>query len=252
MRTPPIVTAADEAVAGTDLATDALSRALAARPVRSYRALLSTEADALAWARAGAADGAVVVADYQASPRGRAGWPWEVRPGAGLGFSLVLRPNLAARREGWLYIVATSGVADALDGDTSIEWPDEVRMGGRRAAAVGIQVQPDGNRLEWAVISVLVVDATPPRAPLLARVVDAIEARLRERNATVLANYERRCETVGRRVRALLVPLRPGGPNVTGTAVRALADGALLIEPEDGRRVAVPPPSLGVLEKPSG
>ena len=66
----------------------------------------------------------------------------------------------------------------------------------------------------------------------------------------MLADYGRRCATIGRRVRARLVPLRPGGPHVTGTALRALADGALLIEPDDGRRVAVPPPSLGVLESP--
>lgn len=239
-----------QVTAGTDLSGDALARVLPARPLRSYPALLSTEADALAWARAGAPDGALVVADYQASPRGRAGWPWEVRPGAGLGFSIVLRPNLAARREGWLYTVATSGLAEALDGETTIEWPDEVRIGGRRAAAVGVQVQPEGNALTWAVISVLVVEATPPRGPLLARVVEAIEARARARSASVLADYRRHCETIGRRVCARLVPLRPGGPNVTGTAVGSLADGALLIEPEDGRRVAVPPPSLGLLETP--
>ncbi|MDQ4130536.1 MAG: hypothetical protein M3133_06040, partial [Actinomycetota bacterium] len=73
------------------------------RPVRTYPAILSTSADAFAWARAGAPEGALVVADYQAAPRGRAGLPWEVRPGEGLGFSLVLRPELPPEREGWLY-----------------------------------------------------------------------------------------------------------------------------------------------------
>ena len=56
-----------------DLAADALAADLPGRPLRSYPALLSTEADALAWARAGGPGGAVVVAGYQASPRGRAG-----------------------------------------------------------------------------------------------------------------------------------------------------------------------------------
>lgn len=53
----------------TDLSAHALAEALPGRPVRSYPAMLSTEADALAWARAGADDGAVVVAGYQAAPR---------------------------------------------------------------------------------------------------------------------------------------------------------------------------------------
>ena len=66
----------------SDLDPDVLAQALPGRPVRSYPALLSTDADAQAWARTGASAGAVVVADYQASPRGRGGLPWTVRPGA--------------------------------------------------------------------------------------------------------------------------------------------------------------------------
>ncbi|HWH34036.1 MAG TPA: hypothetical protein VNT56_01805 [Acidimicrobiales bacterium] len=54
-----------------DLSAGVLAAALPDRPLRSYPAPLSTEADALAWARAGAPVGAVVVADYQAAPRGR-------------------------------------------------------------------------------------------------------------------------------------------------------------------------------------
>jgi BirA family biotin operon repressor/biotin-[acetyl-CoA-carboxylase] ligase len=234
----------------TDLSEKALAAALPGRPARSYPALLSTEADALAWARAGAPEGAVVVADFQVSPRGRAGWPWQVRPGAGLGFSLVLRPHLSLPREGWLYTVATSGLADALGEPAAIEWPDEVRAGGRRAGAVGVQVELGEQSVTWAVVSVLVVEAAPPRTGLLARIVEAIEARARTPAARVLADYAPRCETIGRRVCARLVPMRPGGPHVTGTAVRALADGALLVQPDDGRRVAVPPRSLGMLEKP--
>lgn len=234
--------------AATDLSAEALGEALSGRAVRSFPALLSTEAEALAWARAGAAAGSLVVADYQASPRGRAGRPWTVRPGAGLGFSLVLRPNLAARREGWLYAAATCALADVLGSEATLEWPDEVRIADRRAASVAVHVEPQDHGLAWAVVTVLVVDATPPRAPLLARAVAAIEERVASPAAAVLADYGGRCATIGRRVCARLVPLRPGGPNVTGTAVRALTDGSLLIEPDDGRRIAVPPPSLGMLE----
>jgi BirA family biotin operon repressor/biotin-[acetyl-CoA-carboxylase] ligase len=73
-----------------DLAADVLAADLPGRPLRSYPALLSTEADALAWARAGAPDGAVVVAGYQASPRGRAGLPWQVQQGTGRPRGLAL------------------------------------------------------------------------------------------------------------------------------------------------------------------
>ena len=231
-----------------DLAEEALAGLLPDRPLRSYPALLSAEADALAWARAGAPEGALVVADYQASPRGRAGLPWEVPPGRALSFSLVLRPPLSAEREGWLYTVATTALADVLGEGASIEWPDEVRLEGRRAAAVGVQTEIGGERLAWAVVSVLVCRADPPRGPLLAQVVEALEHRYRSPAASVLADYAPRCETLGRQVNARMIPLGPAGPQVTGLAVRPLPDGALSIEAAPGRRVAVRPQSLGVLE----
>lgn len=235
-----------------DLALRELERALPGRPVRSYAALLSTHADALAWARAGAPGGALVAADYQASPRGRGGLEWAVVPGQGLGFSLVLRPDLPAEREGWLYAVAVSALADVAGAEARIEWPDEVHLGGERAGAVGLHVELGEGGCEWAVASVLVPGARPPRAPLLAAVVAALEERYRSDPAQVLEDYLPRCSTVGRDVTARLVPLGPAGPRVTGTAVSVRDDGSLVLEPRDGRRIAVPPQSLGLLEGAEG
>lgn len=221
--------------------------ALGDRPHRFYPALLSTEADAQAWARAGAAPGSVVTAGYQASPRGRAGLEWDV--GDGLAFSLVLRPapRLSAPREGWLYTVAVSGLADALGEDTTIEWPDEVRHEGMRVGAVGVYAEVGVLGVDWAVVNVLVARAWEPA--LVARIVEAIEARLAASSASVLADYLRRCETIGRAVNARLIPLGPGGPEARGTAVSSSMDGSLVLETEAGRRLAVPPQNLGVLEQ---
>jgi BirA family transcriptional regulator, biotin operon repressor / biotin---[acetyl-CoA-carboxylase] ligase len=232
-----------------DLAAEALGDVMPGRALRSYPALLSTEADALAWARSGAPEGAVVVAGYQASPRGRAGLPWTVRQGSGLAFSLVLRPRLPVEREGWVYTVATSGLADTLGRDVTIAWPDEVRRAGTRVAAVGAWVELDAEGVAWAVLNLLVPGALPPRGPMLARVVEAVEARLRLAAGAVLDDYRARCETLGRPVRARLIPLGPAGPRVEGRAVDALADGALVIETAKGNRVAVRPQNLGLLDE---
>ena len=231
-----------------DLAAEALAADLRERPLRSYPALLSTEADALAWARAGAPDGAVVVAGYQASPRGRAGLPWKVRQGTGLAFSLILRPQLPADREGWVYTVATSGLADAVGADTSIAWPDEVRRGEQQAGAVGTWVELAAEGVSWAVVNLLVPGAAPRRGPMLARVVEAVEACQRAPAEVVLARYRARCTTLGTAVRARLIPLGPAGPRVEGRAVDTLTDGALVIETAAGRRVAVRPQNLGLLD----
>jgi BirA family biotin operon repressor/biotin-[acetyl-CoA-carboxylase] ligase len=237
---------------GDDLATEAVAAALPARAVRTYPALLSTEADALAWARNGAPAGAVVVAAYQASPRGRAGLEWRTDPATSLAFSLVLRPNLPAEREGWLYVVAACGVADVVGDEARLEWPDEVRSADGRAGAVGIHAELGPGGVDWASVSVLLCDARPPRAPVLARAVEAIEARYRAPTVRVLADYLRRCDTIGRRVKARLVPVGPGGVKIAGTAARVLADGALVVETDDDRRIAVRPQSLGDLSITAG
>lgn len=231
-----------------DLSAQALAEVLPGRPVRSYPAMLSTEADALAWARAGAPDGAIVVSGYQAAPRGRAGRLWPVDPAGDLTFSMVLRPRLAAAREGWLYIVTTSVLADVCGQGASIVWPDEVRRDGRLVAAAAVQAEPAPPRLAWAVVSVLVAGARAPREGLLARIVEGMEAAARRHPTDLLAGYTARCETLGRRVCARLVPMGPNGQRLTGLAAAVRKDGALAIETDQGRRVAVNPQSLGLLE----
>lgn len=236
---------------GSDLSEEPLRAALGDRPLRVYPAILSTHADALAWARAGCSSGAVVVADYQASPRGRAGLEWRVRPGRDLGFSIVVRPELDVRREGWTYLAATGGVAHALDdpdAEVSMRWPDEIWAGGRRRGAVGVHTELGAAGVDWAVVTVLVEDAGPPRAPLLAEVVGAIEAQLAAAAEEVLQRWREDCSTLGTRVRARMIPMGPSGTVIEGTAVDVKDDGALLVEPRPGVRIGVLPHHLGVLE----
>lgn len=234
----------------SDLGAAELAVVLGDRPVRAYPALLSTESDAMAWARGGAATG-VVVADYQASPRGRGGLPWTVHAGRGLGFSLLLRPALAPEREGWPYVAASLAVAE-VSGDAAVDWPDTVVDPSSHLplAQLGVYVELGPSCTDWVSVTVLIEEAHPPRAPLLGRLVEAIERRLGDEADTVLAAYRSRCVTLGRQVRARMIPMGPGGPEINGEAVDVLADGALVVRTARGSRVAVPPQNLGLLEAP--
>lgn len=236
-----------------DLDPAVLAQALGGREVRSYPALLSTESVAMAWARQGALSGAVVVADYQASPRGRGGLPWSVRPGIGLGFTLLSRPELPPAREGWPYVTALLALHDVVGTTTSaLVWPDEVHESdGTVLARLGVYVELGPLRTEWVSTTVLVEAATPPRAPLLAQLVAAIEHQLAAPPEQVLSHYKERCSTLGGQHRARLIPMGPGGPEVTGEAVDVLPDGSLVLRTPKGSRVAVPPQNLGMLEEPA-
>lgn len=231
-----------------DLSIAALAEAMPERPVRSYPALLSTESDARAWARAGGPAGAVVVADYQASARGRGGLPWRCRPGQDLCFTLVLRPALAPDQEGWLYVAAALGVLDVLGEEAIAQWPDRVVHAGTPRADVAGHAGLEAGGVGWAVVNVLVRDTPPPRGPLLADLAAAIE-RLQEPSPDVLARYRERCETLGRNFVAHLIPTWPDGVQIAGTAVNVLPDGALVLEESPaGRRLAVRPQHLARIE----
>jgi len=231
-----------------DLAVKDLAAAMPGRAVRSYPALLSTESDARAWARAGAPAGAVVVADYQASARGRGGLPWTCRPGRDLGFTLVLRPTLTPDQEGWLYIAAATAMLDWFGGGATVDWPDQIKCDGRHVADVAGHAGLGAQGVGWAVVNVLVRDPHSPRGALLGRLAERIE-RLQQPEANALALYNERCATVGRNVVAHLIPTWPDGVQIAGTALRVLEDGSLVIEEEPaGRRIAVRPQHLARID----
>lgn len=235
----------------TDLTRAELEGLLGDRPLRTYPAILSTEAEALAWARDGAPHGSLVVAGYQASPRGRSGLSWgdHLEPGHGLGASLVLRPDLPVDAEGWLYTATLVALHDVFD-DTVIAWPDRLERDGTPVAMVGVQVEPAGDRLRWAVVSVLVPGAEPPRGELLARLATAIDARSQQPPDDVLPVAREHCATLGERVVARMLPLGPAAPMIEGTARDLTADGGLSIRRDDGATIVVLPQALGFLEDP--
>lgn len=230
---------------GDDLAAEALGPILGTRPLRSDPVLLSIASSAREWAAAGAADGAVVVADYQIAPRGRAGLPWKTTAGRGLGFAVVLRPQLPSAREGWIYTVILAALADVCGEGVTIEWPDEIRRQGEMVAGVSVEVRLGGRNVEWVVANLLIPAAEPPRGPLLAAVLKAIEERLASPPADVLEDYRRNCATIGRSVR---VKLLGGSSKLEGLAAEPLDDGALVLETSGGRRVPVRPQDISSIQ----
>ena len=221
-----------------DLTPDALKPLLGDRALQSSLVVLSTASSAAQWASTGAPDGAVVVADYQIAPRGRAGRPWKTAPGLGLGFALVMRPQLEAAREGYLYTMVMAALADVCGPGVSIEWPDEVHRDGTMVAAAGIEIRLGARGVKWAVVNFLLPDATPPRGELLHSVLEAVAARRSAAATAVVEDYDRICATIGRHVRARLLG---GTSRLDGTALGTIDDGSIVLETEAGRRVPVRP-----------
>src|SRR5262245_14161583 len=122
-----------------------LNGALASRPglwreVRVVEETGSTNADLLAEARSGAAEGLVLAAEAQTAGRGRIGRRWISPPRRALTLSILVRPAVPAGLLGWLPLLAGVAVASALERtagvDARLKWPNDVLAGGAKIAGI--------------------------------------------------------------------------------------------------------------------
>jgi BirA family biotin operon repressor/biotin-[acetyl-CoA-carboxylase] ligase len=107
----------------------------------------STNSDVAAAARAGAAEGLVLVAERQTSGRGRLGRVWTSPPRAGLALSVLLRPTgIDITRFGWLPLLAGVALAEAVrriaEVDAVLKWPNDLLVGERKCAGILAEAIP--------------------------------------------------------------------------------------------------------------
>lgn len=243
--------------------TDHLRAALAGTrfaDVRWVAATGSTNHDLLEAARAGAPEGAVLVADHQDAGRGRLGRSWEAPDGSSLLVSVLVRPELPPD-EVWLTatalgVAAAEAVAEVTGIEAGLKWPNDLvvdRDGAtRKLGGILAESVLAGDRVEAVVVGIgLNCNWPADLPPELAEIAvsanhltgaevsrqDLLEALLRhfdtwygrlERGPareTLLHHYRDRSATVGRRVR-----VETAGETIEGTAVEISHGGHLRVE----------------------
>lgn len=141
------------------------------RPARHCAAVDSTNREAERWAADGAPEGALVLAESQTAGRGRLGRTWADVPGRSLLFSLVLRPTLPAAQTPPLTFAAAVALAEALSRwapaeALELKWPNDVLLGGRKAAGILLEMRAEGQRTEHVILGVGVnVEGDPGQYP---------------------------------------------------------------------------------------
>jgi BirA family biotin operon repressor/biotin-[acetyl-CoA-carboxylase] ligase len=108
--------------------------------VLRYESLPSTNTEVARLAGDGAEEGLVVVADEQTAGRGRLQRAWSSTKGAGLYFSILLRPHLASDRWPLITFVAALATGDALleasNVQTDIKWPNDLLANERKICGI--------------------------------------------------------------------------------------------------------------------
>jgi BirA family transcriptional regulator, biotin operon repressor / biotin---[acetyl-CoA-carboxylase] ligase len=221
------------------------------REVRVVTETGSTNADVLAMAREGAREGVVLAAEAQTTGRGRLGRRWTSPPGAGLTFSVLLRPyGVPAALLGWLPLLAGAAVAAAVPAvaavEPSLKWPNDVLVGEAKLAGIlaersgsavvvgiGVNVTQDRAELPPGATALLLElalagEAPPGVAGLRTRLLTAVLGALSSRYLAwrdqfspgdadacgLRQEYSGLCATLGREVTVTL----PGGKGIAGTA----------------------------------
>lgn len=235
------------------------------RQVRVVTETGSTNADLLAEAVAGAGEGIVLAAEAQTAGRGRLGRSWASAPGAGLTFSVLLRPEgMPVSRYGWLPLLAGVAVAAAAREVAAVgarlKWPNDVLADGRKLAGIlaesqsqavvlGMGINVSAGQAELPVptaTSLLLARAEagqPPPARIdreemlaavltgLARWYTAWTGSGGDAEACGLhAEYLRLCASVGREVQVTL----PGDGELTGVAAGVDRLGRLVVQTASG------------------
>lgn len=140
-------------------------------PVRHLRRVDSTNREAERWAAEGAPEGALVLAEGQTAGRGRLGRTWVDLPGRSLLLSLLLRPALPAVETPPLTFAAAVALAEALArwvpaDHLELKWPNDVLLGGRKAAGILLEMRSEGQRTEHVILGVGVnVEGQPDEFP---------------------------------------------------------------------------------------
>jgi BirA family transcriptional regulator, biotin operon repressor / biotin---[acetyl-CoA-carboxylase] ligase len=219
--------------------------------VLRYESLPSTNTELARMASEGAAEGVAVLADEQTAGRGRLQRTWSSPKGAGLYFSILLRPRIPVDRWPLITFMAALAVGDALQEATGlrtdIKWPNDLLSGERkicgilseaietpagRAVIVGIGINLTQSAFPEATSVAEATGVKPDREAILAALLSALTrwySLLNEREKIVAAWSSRSSYATGR-----LVQVNNGDELWRGTTCGVEPDGALRLRTVSG------------------
>lgn len=141
-----------------------------AHPLYTMASVDSTNQEILRLARAGAAEGAVVLAEEQTGGHGRSGRAWASPGGLGIWMSLLLLPPM--REAPFVTQVACAAVAralSALGAKVRIKWPNDVFLPGGKVCGILAESEISGGICRTALGIGININQHAADFPALAR-----------------------------------------------------------------------------------
>lgn len=230
------------------------------RQIRYEYSTPSTQMMAHQWAREGASEGAIVVAEEQIQGRGRMGRPWHSPPQSGIWMSLILRPPISLSEASQITLLASVGVHQGIERVTGlpvkIKWPNDLMIRGKKVCGILTELRGEQDRVHYMVVGMGInVNTTENRWPtklrsiatslaielggaihratLISAILEELEEvyqnYLQHGFSAIQKNWEQAAGMLGKTIRA-----RVHNGTITGVAERLNNNGALLIRTAQG------------------
>ena len=108
--------------------------------ILGFDTLESTNTEAINQAKRGAGEGLCIVADHQTAGRGRHGRNWISEKGAGLYFSIILRPVIETKFLPLITLMTAVAVADTLENlydlKPDIKWVNDIHINEKKICGI--------------------------------------------------------------------------------------------------------------------
>ena len=243
--------------------THGLKTAFFGKTVYAYKSIQSTNSLAAQLAEAGAPEGSIVVAEAQTRGRGRLGRFWHSPQGAGIYVSIILYPEIDPIAAPGLSILTAISLADTIadysPGAVQVKWPNDCLINGRKAAGILTELSADMGHIHHVIVGVG-INVNHRRCdfpPEISRTATSIRAELKQdiHRVEMLRRFLVRFEKDYRhfiksglkshRKKILrysnlignMVDLDMSGRIITGRAVDIDANGGLVLETAQGKRI---------------
>ena len=216
----------------------------------------------------GAPEGTLAVADKQTAGRGRRGRSWDSPSGSSIYMSLLLRPEIEPDQAPMLTLVMALSVAEGImdcgdscgNPDVKIKWPNDIIINGKKLVGILTEMSSELDNIHYVVIGIginvntddfpediasvaasmhVITGAYYKRAEIIADTWKAFEKYYdlfvqTENLALMVDAYNQRLVNMDRRVM-----IEERGHRYEGTARGIDAEGALLVERDDGTTTSV-------------
>lgn len=141
---------------------DSLTTHWLGKPVFTYPEITSTNERLKEMASEGAAEGTLVLAEYQSQGKGRLSRSWIAPKGSSLLFSLLFRPEWSMEQANWLVMMAGLSAKESIQSvlglDVQLKWPNDVLVTienkGYKVAGLLLELLSRKNEITAAILGI--------------------------------------------------------------------------------------------------